>query len=644
MIMYNREYTPERITELKPNEIFVFGSNLAGLHGGGAASLAYKRFGAIWGQGVGLQGKSYAIPTMQGGEETIKPYVDEFIEFARQHLEFKFLVTRIGCGIAAFSPEEIAPLFKQAIDMENVILPKDFVVVLYGKQEPIHPSFITWNAEIDFLKEYRVLMEMVEGGNKDVYHKVKELRAKEFRNTVEIVNQGHYITENGTKYAFPDDSDMMRKTVFYVHEIRLPKIPQSDTPTIVEVQNIDCLYAGVQLKEQGYNPAVLNMASYCKPGGGVETGAGAQEETLFRRTNLFRSLFQFDSNLEQYGIRSSRYQYPLKMDYGGIYTPDAIYFRESEQKGYALLDNPVSLSFIAVAGMNKPELTADGMIAGHQVKHIKNKIRTIFRIGLVHGHDSLVLGALGCGAFQNPPRHVARLFHEVMDEMEFKNKYHRIVFAILEDHNAHQRHNPEGNFKPFVDEFIYAMKDSHMGYTFITHFDTEGYKKLYSYLSVISDKKNCRVPYGRVEDKRRYQVDTLPYHLTVSSSKTTLAHLMNKMDGFGFEPFDIIITGLGIMNGRGGSQVLYYKIAPSKEMDLLRMKLYKIIGNDRYLPENNTLHITICISKDQRKIERIKNNLSKGFAPFSLKVMSIGLYEIWPGKMMAEYYFSQITI
>ena len=128
--MYNREYTPERIIELKSNEIFVFGSNLAGAHGGGAARLAYNCFGAIWGQGVGLQGQSYAIPTMQGGVETIKPYVDEFIEFTTNHPEYKFLVTRIGCGIAGFTADEIAPLFMKAIDLENVILPQDFVEVL----------------------------------------------------------------------------------------------------------------------------------------------------------------------------------------------------------------------------------------------------------------------------------------------------------------------------------------------------------------------------------------------------------------------------------------------------------------------------------------------------------------------------------
>lgn len=127
--MYN-EFTPDRIIELKPNEIFVFGSNLSGFHGGGAARLAYERFGAVWGLGVGLQGRSYAIPTMQGGVETIKPYVDQFRDFALEHPQYKFLVTRIGCGIAGFTPKQIAPLFATAIELDNVVLPKDFVEII----------------------------------------------------------------------------------------------------------------------------------------------------------------------------------------------------------------------------------------------------------------------------------------------------------------------------------------------------------------------------------------------------------------------------------------------------------------------------------------------------------------------------------
>lgn len=128
--MYTREFTSERIMTLKPNEIFVFGSNLDGYHGGGAARIAMDRFGAVWGQGVGLQGQCYAIPTMQGGVKTIKPYVDEFVVFAEQHPEYKFLVTRIGCGIAGFANEQIAPLFQEALNVENIILPKEFVKAL----------------------------------------------------------------------------------------------------------------------------------------------------------------------------------------------------------------------------------------------------------------------------------------------------------------------------------------------------------------------------------------------------------------------------------------------------------------------------------------------------------------------------------
>lgn len=129
----NGRITSPRITELQPSEIFVFGSNLEGHHGGGAALLAWKKWGAIWGQGAGLQGQTYGIPTMHGGPDRIKPYVDEFISFARQHPELTFLVTEVGCGIAGFRPAEIAPLFRDAVDVENIHLPQRFWEVLNTK-------------------------------------------------------------------------------------------------------------------------------------------------------------------------------------------------------------------------------------------------------------------------------------------------------------------------------------------------------------------------------------------------------------------------------------------------------------------------------------------------------------------------------
>ena len=123
-------FTPVFITELTDDEVFVFGSNLAGQHGGGAARIAYETFGAEWGVGVGLTGQSYAIPTMQGGVETIKPYVDDFVAFAKAHQELFFYVTRIGCGIAGFRDRDIAPLFADAVGVENICLPESFVRLL----------------------------------------------------------------------------------------------------------------------------------------------------------------------------------------------------------------------------------------------------------------------------------------------------------------------------------------------------------------------------------------------------------------------------------------------------------------------------------------------------------------------------------
>ena len=126
---YGPRVAPDNIKSLESNEIFVFGSNAGGYHGGGAAAFAMHRFGAIWGQGEGLQGQSYAIPTMEG-IESMRAAIDRFTQFADQHSELRFLVTRVGCGIAGYSVREVAPLFKGCISLENVALPSDFWDVL----------------------------------------------------------------------------------------------------------------------------------------------------------------------------------------------------------------------------------------------------------------------------------------------------------------------------------------------------------------------------------------------------------------------------------------------------------------------------------------------------------------------------------
>ena len=115
----------DRIAELGENEIFVFGSNIQGSHGGGAAWFAHKAFGAEWGVGEGLTGHTYALPTMEG-KASLKTAVEHFIACAKQHPELTFLVTAVGCGIAGYSADEVAPLFKEATSLENVYLPQIF--------------------------------------------------------------------------------------------------------------------------------------------------------------------------------------------------------------------------------------------------------------------------------------------------------------------------------------------------------------------------------------------------------------------------------------------------------------------------------------------------------------------------------------
>ena len=126
---YGPRVSSDRIDHLEENEIFVFGSNASGYHGGGAAAYAMHKFGAVWGQGEGLQGQSYAIPTMEGIAE-MSEAIKRFTSFAAEHSELRFLVTRIGCGIAGYSVSQVAPLFKECIPLENVALPSDFWDVL----------------------------------------------------------------------------------------------------------------------------------------------------------------------------------------------------------------------------------------------------------------------------------------------------------------------------------------------------------------------------------------------------------------------------------------------------------------------------------------------------------------------------------
>ena len=279
------------------------------------------------------------------------------------------------------------------------------------------------------------------------------MRAEIFRQTIEIVNLGGYVL-NGKEITV-DKTKIAANTEFFDAQFSLKEnIHLYDTKfSVIEA---DCLEVAQLLLKAGFNPCVLNMASGQNPGGGVLNGAGAQEENLFRRSNLFASLYQFASYNEQYGIVKSPKQYPLDRNYGGIYSRDVTIFRSSESSGYALLDAPFQTSVVSVAAIKNPEykeINGQLRIAPHLIEPTKEKMRTILRIAGKYHHNALVLSAFGCGAYCNPPEHIALLFKEVFSEPEFKDQFALVVFAIISDHNSHRAHNPNGNFEPFRKVF-----------------------------------------------------------------------------------------------------------------------------------------------------------------------------------------------
>ncbi|MCB5265830.1 MAG: TIGR02452 family protein [Candidatus Cloacimonetes bacterium] len=286
------------------------------------------------------------------------------------------------------------------------------------------------------------------------------LRRDVYANTIEIVHAAAYKSAAG-KTVYLDNEAISKSqaaTVFYP-DTRVLEKPLSGSVYATEVFTIgaDCLETARLLALAGFNPAVLNMADSYIPGGLVEQGIGTQEENIFRRSTAFSSLLQFVDAPARYKVkRNLLFSYPIPEESGGIYSPDLSVFRSSEKTGYYLLEEPFPLHLITVAAIAYPHLVSvDGklQISESVVGAAQEKIRAILRIGLINSHDALVLSAFGCGAFQNPPEHVARLFREVLAEEEFAHTFRLIVFAIIGDSFGHSRHNPQGNLLPFQLEF-----------------------------------------------------------------------------------------------------------------------------------------------------------------------------------------------
>jgi len=237
--------------------------------------------------------------------------------------------------------------------------------------------------------------------------------------------------------------------------------------TVTGCINADCMDVAEHLITKGYNPAILNLASAKRPCGGWDAGMGAQEESLCFSSNLSQSLYQYGDpkykNVRDSGVSIKEIGYPHDMNYGGIYSPGVTFFRNNIYKCYTLRDETFKCDVITVAalcfngkshyaGINELSYQAeDGGFTPEGKEIMLNKIRTIFRMGVEHGNDALVLGAFGCGAYALLSSAVAPLFRTVMEEPEFMNKFKLLVFAVLERPRRPQGF--DGHFAPFYREF-----------------------------------------------------------------------------------------------------------------------------------------------------------------------------------------------
>ena len=292
-------------------------------------------------------------------------------------------------------------------------------------------------------------------------------RTDVFNSNNEIFAAGGYRTDSGTVVTFSGaDDPMLKGTIVFTEKIRGPKYgPIAAAGTETSVINDDSFRVARQMLDEGLNPAVLNLASPRTAGGGYHRGSGAQEESLCRASTLSQSLYQYytPEMAQVASVPFKKRAYPLHERFGGIYSPGVTVFRDSAD-GYRLLENPYKVSVVTVAALNFADRkkygqaidakyrTADGGFTPEGLEIMKDKIRTIYNLALINGHDSLVLGAFGCGAYHLRPDLVAPLFRDILDEDEFFGRFKDIRFAILE-HGSADETGVNGKFAPFYELF-----------------------------------------------------------------------------------------------------------------------------------------------------------------------------------------------
>ncbi|CAF1067567.1 unnamed protein product [Didymodactylos carnosus] len=239
-------------------------------------------------------------------------------------------------------------------------------------------------------------------------------------------------------FVYDRNSKLSHGTKISVNNMKTPY-----ASTSVKVVNEDCLIIYQKLVSEGRRLLLLNMTNQASPGGGYRKGGGAQEENVFRRSNYYQSLdaeitdkdrserLHCNDKCELKQISKSDSFYPMD-DFGAIYTTGITVFRQTEVNGYAYIKAPLfNVCAIAMAVHRDPKLQNNRTLENKFAVNTQKKVENIFAIAHYHKHDCLVLSALGCGAFKNPPGHIASIFKSVI--LQYVGLFNIIYFAIVDD-------------------------------------------------------------------------------------------------------------------------------------------------------------------------------------------------------------------
>ena len=290
-----------------------------------------------------------------------------------------------------------------------------------------------------------------------------------YRNNIEVFRHWGYRLPDGRLVGLGDRKALLDGTRVYARPFDVTDMPRQDGETKTGCVNADCVDVAKAMLDAEYTPAILNLASRRRPGGGYDRGMSAQEETLCRLSTLSQSLYQYYDPkykcVQDAEVAHRFNAYPLDIDFGGIYSPGVVFFRKNLRDGYAFREEPFACGVITVAALSFREpnnycneerqyMAPDGGFTPQGDAIQLNKIRTIYRIAIKNGHDSVVLGAFGCGVNQLPADAVANQFKRVLDEPEFSGKFRAVAFAILEGRgNARHLVEEQGRFASFYRTF-----------------------------------------------------------------------------------------------------------------------------------------------------------------------------------------------